>query len=210
MGRSQAKGARDDLSLPKRIPNAITPETLDAELHPVGRMAEIRDFVDAILFLENAPYIDWPNPARRPMATRTLPEWSDGLGRCSSSQRSTTSQQETYDADRQHTDHAGGDASGVHARDGRTEGTPDRGRQQASSRRLKQAHELDVRGHRRIRHRELGMGRSSRRGTPKANGRLGPSSRYDRTREHREGMSRRLIPLSHGGYRSRRRRFGSS
>ncbi len=38
-----------------------------------------------------------------------------------------------------------------------------------------------------------GWGRSSGRGIPKANGRLGPSSRYDQAREHREGISRRLI-----------------
>jgi len=38
-----------------------------------------------------------------------------------------------------------------------------------------------------------GTGRSSGRGIPKANGRLGPSSQYDQTPEHSEGMSTRLI-----------------
>jgi NAD(P)-dependent dehydrogenase (short-subunit alcohol dehydrogenase family) len=35
------------------------PETYEflAKLHPVGRMGEIQDIVDAILFLENAPFI---------------------------------------------------------------------------------------------------------------------------------------------------------
>ena len=28
-----------------------------AKLHPVGRMGEVQDIVDAILFLENAPFI---------------------------------------------------------------------------------------------------------------------------------------------------------
>jgi hypothetical protein len=121
-------------------------------------MVEVQDIVDAILFLENAPFFIERNPARRPMASRSLKEWSDGLGRCSSSQRSTTSQQGTYNADRQHSDYTGGDASGARERDTPTEGTVDRGREQASSRRPEQAHELDVRGHRRGRRRELGMG----------------------------------------------------
>jgi NAD(P)-dependent dehydrogenase (short-subunit alcohol dehydrogenase family) len=36
-----------------------TPETYEflAKLHPVGRMGEIQDIVDAVLFLENAPFI---------------------------------------------------------------------------------------------------------------------------------------------------------
>ena len=36
-----------------------SPETHEAlgKLHPVGRMGEIRDVVDAILFLENAPFV---------------------------------------------------------------------------------------------------------------------------------------------------------
>jgi NAD(P)-dependent dehydrogenase (short-subunit alcohol dehydrogenase family) len=35
------------------------PETHEflAKLHPVGRMGEIQDIVDAILFLENAPFV---------------------------------------------------------------------------------------------------------------------------------------------------------
>ena len=38
------------------ISSAIASETRDflAELHPVGRMVEIQDTVDAILFLENS------------------------------------------------------------------------------------------------------------------------------------------------------------
>jgi NAD(P)-dependent dehydrogenase (short-subunit alcohol dehydrogenase family) len=28
-----------------------------AKLHPVGRMGEIQDIVDAIMFLENAPFV---------------------------------------------------------------------------------------------------------------------------------------------------------
>jgi hypothetical protein len=158
-------------------------------------MGEVQDIVGAILFLENAPFINGRNPARRPMASRSLPEWSDGLGRCSSSQQSTTSQQETYNSDRQHSNHPGEDHSRAHERDTPTEGTADRGREQASSRRSEQAHELDVRGHRRGRRRELGMGRSSGRRIPKANGCLGRCPRYQ-ARGHREGMSTRLVALS--------------
>jgi NAD(P)-dependent dehydrogenase (short-subunit alcohol dehydrogenase family) len=35
------------------------PETHEflAKLHPVGRMGEIQDIVEAILFLENAPFV---------------------------------------------------------------------------------------------------------------------------------------------------------
>jgi NAD(P)-dependent dehydrogenase (short-subunit alcohol dehydrogenase family) len=35
------------------------PETHEylAKLHPVGRMGEIQDIVDAIMFLENAPFV---------------------------------------------------------------------------------------------------------------------------------------------------------
>jgi NAD(P)-dependent dehydrogenase (short-subunit alcohol dehydrogenase family) len=35
------------------------PETHEfkAKLHPMGRMGEIQDIVDAILFLENAPFV---------------------------------------------------------------------------------------------------------------------------------------------------------
>jgi NAD(P)-dependent dehydrogenase (short-subunit alcohol dehydrogenase family) len=36
-----------------------SPETHEflAKLHPVGRMGEIQDIVDAIMFLENAPFV---------------------------------------------------------------------------------------------------------------------------------------------------------
>jgi 4-oxalocrotonate tautomerase len=49
-------------------------------------MVEVKDIVDAILFLEKAAFMK-ANPARRPMASRSLLEWSDRLGRYSSSQR---------------------------------------------------------------------------------------------------------------------------
>src|SRR6478736_6959241 len=53
-------------------------------------MLEIQDIVDAIRFLENAPFIKRRYPACRPIAGPSLLEWSDGMGRRSSSQRSTT------------------------------------------------------------------------------------------------------------------------
>ena len=82
MGRSQAKAACDDLSSPKEDRHAIASETREflAELHPVRRKVEIKDIIDAILFLESATLMK-AGPARRPMANRSLPAIRDKASR---------------------------------------------------------------------------------------------------------------------------------
>lgn len=55
-----AKGIRVNAVAPGVIKTPMhTPETHDflAKLHPVGRMGETKDIVDAILFLESAPFV---------------------------------------------------------------------------------------------------------------------------------------------------------
>ena len=54
------KGIRVNAVAPGVIKTPMhAPETHDflANLHPVGRMGEVQDIVDAILFLENAPFV---------------------------------------------------------------------------------------------------------------------------------------------------------
>lgn len=54
------KGIRVNAVAPGVIKTPMhAPETHEflANLHPVGRMGEVRDVVDAILFLENAPFV---------------------------------------------------------------------------------------------------------------------------------------------------------
>jgi hypothetical protein len=58
-------------------------------------MLEIQDIVDAILFLKNAPFIKWRYLARRPMASRSLVEWSDVVGTALPVNDQPQSQQET-------------------------------------------------------------------------------------------------------------------
>ena len=43
--------------LPKTPMHAPETHEFLAKLHPVGRMGEIQDIVDAIMFLENAPFV---------------------------------------------------------------------------------------------------------------------------------------------------------
>jgi NAD(P)-dependent dehydrogenase (short-subunit alcohol dehydrogenase family) len=55
-----SKGVRVNAVAPGVIKTPMHgPETYEylSKLHPVGRMGEIRDIVDAILFLENAPFV---------------------------------------------------------------------------------------------------------------------------------------------------------
>ena len=37
--------------------NAVAPGIIKTPMHPVGRMGEVRDVVEAVLFLESAPFV---------------------------------------------------------------------------------------------------------------------------------------------------------